>query len=66
MRARGVLVRDRSSYPGLQGCVRITIGLEEHTTVGIAALRDTFAGIGWTPAEVNKPDASPKETPEYE
>lgn len=66
MRARGVLVRDRSSDPGLQGCVRITIGLEEHTTVGIASLRDTFAGMGWTPSEVNKPDESPKETPEYE
>ena len=66
MRARGVLVRDRSSDPGLQGCVRITIGLEEHTTVGIAALRDSFAGMGWTPAEVNRPETGPKETPEYE
>ncbi|SDE66634.1 histidinol-phosphate transaminase [Terriglobus roseus] len=66
MRARGVLVRDRSSDPGLDGCVRITIGLEDQITTGIAALRDTLAGMGWTPAEVNKPETQPKETPDYE
>lgn len=66
MRARGVLVRDRSSDPGLDGCVRITIGLEDQITTGIAALRDTLAGMGWTPAEVNKPETAPKETPDYE
>jgi len=66
MRARGVLVRDRSSDPGLDGCVRITIGLEDQITTGIAALRDTLAGMGWTPAEVTKPETAPKETPDYE
>lgn len=66
MRARGVLVRDRSSDPGLDGCVRITLGLEDQTSIGIAALRDTLAGMGWTPAEVNKPETQPKETPDYE
>ncbi|MEZ2348622.1 histidinol-phosphate transaminase [Terriglobus sp. RCC_193] len=66
MRARGVLVRDRSSDPGLDGCVRITIGLEDQISIGIAALRDTLAGMGWTPAEVNKPETAPKETPDYE
>ena len=29
MRARGVLLRDRSSDPGLDGCVRITVGVED-------------------------------------
>lgn len=66
MRARGILVRDRSSDPGLDGCVRISIGLEDQITTGIAALRDTLAGMGWTPAEVNKPETAPKETPDYE
>ena len=66
MRARGVLVRDRSSDPGLDGCVRITVGLEDQTTTGIAALRDTLAAINWTVAEVNQPETAPKETPDYE
>jgi histidinol-phosphate aminotransferase len=66
MRARGVLVRDRSSDPGLDGCVRITLGLEDQTSIGIAALRDTLAGMGWTPAEVPLPETQPKETPDYE
>ena len=66
MRARGVLVRDRSSDPGLDGYVRISIGLENQITIGIAALRDTLAGMGWTPAEVPLPETAPKETPDYE
>ena len=51
MRANGVLLRDRSSDPGCEGFVRITIGTEEHVTRGIAALHASLAGIGWTPAE---------------
>ncbi len=66
MRARGVLLRDRSSDPGLAGCVRITVGVEDQVDTGIAALRDSLAAMGWTPAEVNKPEQQPKETPEYE
>lgn len=66
MRARGVLLRDRSSDPGLDGCVRITVGVEDQVDTGIAALRDSLAAMGWTPAEVNKPEQQPKETPEYE
>jgi histidinol-phosphate aminotransferase len=66
MRARGVLVRDRSADPGLDGCVRITVGIEDQTTTGIAALRDTFAAMHWTPAEVAQPEIEPKEAPEYE
>ncbi|MGI4853200.1 MAG: pyridoxal phosphate-dependent aminotransferase [Janthinobacterium lividum] len=66
MRARGVLLRDRSSDPGLDGCVRITVGVEDQVDTGIAALRDSLAAMGWTPAEVNKPEQQPKEIPEYE
>ncbi len=51
MRDKGVLLRDRSSDPGCEGYVRITIGPEEHVTRGIEALRASLAEIGWTPAE---------------
>ena len=51
MRARGVLLRDRSSDPGCEGYVRFTIGVAEHVTRGIAALRESLAAIQWTPAE---------------
>ncbi|MGI4828626.1 MAG: histidinol-phosphate transaminase [Janthinobacterium lividum] len=51
MRAHGVLLRDRSSDPGCEGFVRITIGPEEHVTRGIQALRTSLTEIGWTPTE---------------
>ena len=51
MRGRGVLLRDRSSDPGCEGFVRITVGPEEHVSLGIRALRASLAEIGWTPAE---------------
>jgi len=51
MRARGVLVRDRSSDPGCDGCVRITIGAREQTQQGIAALEESLAEIGWLGVE---------------
>ena len=47
MRARGVLLRDRSTDPGCDGYVRITVGVEEHVTRGLAALRESLAEIGW-------------------
>jgi histidinol-phosphate aminotransferase len=47
MRARGVLLRDRSSDPGCEGYVRITIGIEEHVTCGLAALKESLLQIGW-------------------
>jgi histidinol-phosphate aminotransferase len=40
LRARGILVRDRNSDPGCEGCVRLTIGSDEHTRTLISALRD--------------------------
>ena len=54
MRRRGVLLRDRSTDPGCDGYVRITIGVEEHVTRGIAALRAALAEIGWTPSALSK------------
>jgi histidinol-phosphate aminotransferase len=47
MRARDVLVRDRSSDPGCDGCVRITLGTRQHTERGIAALEASLREIHW-------------------
>lgn len=47
MRARNVLVRDRSSDPGCDGCVRITLGTREHTERGIVALEESLSEIHW-------------------
>lgn len=46
MRARGILVRDRSGDYGCEGCVRITLGTTEQTARLLAALRETLAEIG--------------------
>jgi histidinol-phosphate aminotransferase len=48
MRAHGVLLRDRSTDPGCDGFVRITIGLEEHVTRGLDALKASLREIGWS------------------
>jgi histidinol-phosphate aminotransferase len=50
MRAHGVLLRDRSTDPGCDGFVRITIGIEEHVTRGLAALKTCLHAIDWSPA----------------
>jgi histidinol-phosphate aminotransferase len=52
MRANGVLLRDRSADPGCDGFVRITIGLEEHVTQGLSALKVSLDEIGWKKQEV--------------
>lgn len=49
MRQQGVLVRDRSSDPGCDGCVRITLGTIEHTQRGMIALENTLKEIQWQP-----------------
>src|ERR1017187_8980074 len=46
MRAVGVLVRDRSTDPGCDGRVRITIGTREQMTQAIVALNQTVAALG--------------------
>ena len=47
MRARGILVRDRSSDLGCDGCVRITAGWREHTERMLSALHETLKEMGW-------------------
>jgi histidinol-phosphate aminotransferase len=45
LRTRGILVRDRSSDPGCEGCVRLTVGSQEHTQILISALRDVVVEL---------------------
>ncbi len=46
LRDRGILVRDRNSDPGCEGCVRLTVGSDEHTETLIVALRDVVKLLG--------------------
>ena len=46
LRDRGILVRDRHPDPGCEGCVRLTVGADEHTETLIAALRDVAEQLG--------------------
>lgn len=46
LRDRGILVRDRHSDPGCEGCVRLTVGTDEHTHTLIAALRAVVEQLG--------------------
>jgi len=46
MRRRGILVRDRSSDHGCEGCVRITLGLRGHTDRLLTALQETCDELG--------------------
>ncbi len=48
MRARGILVRERSSDWGCEGCVRITVGWQAHTDRLLAAVREVLKEIGWS------------------
>ncbi|QHS51957.1 histidinol-phosphate transaminase [Edaphobacter sp. 12200R-103] len=49
MRRRGVLLRDRSADPGCDGYVRITVGVSDHVTRGLEALKASLDEIGWKP-----------------
>ncbi len=66
MRARGVLLRDRSADPGCDGHVRITIGVEEHVTRGLAVLKESLQEIGWAPEQVGEPAGRPTGADERE
>jgi histidinol-phosphate aminotransferase len=57
MRAHGVLLRDRSSDPGCDGFVRITIGVEEHVTRGLTALGHSLKEIQWEKQIANESTA---------
>jgi histidinol-phosphate aminotransferase len=45
MRAAGVLVRDRSSDPGCEGRVRITIGTREQMRQAVTVLHEALAAL---------------------
>ena len=64
-REHGVLLRDRSSDPGCDGYVRITIGIAEHVTRGIEVLRVVLREIGWV-AEPARDRAEQLPEREYE
>ena len=46
MRQRGILVRDRSSDYGCEGCVRITLGTRAQTDRLLAALQEALQELG--------------------
>lgn len=48
MKARGILVRERSFDWGCEGCVRITAGRQAHTDRLLAAVREVLKEIGWS------------------
>jgi histidinol-phosphate aminotransferase len=66
MRERGVLLRDRSADPGCDGFVRITIGVEEHVTKGLEALKASLAEIGWESPKSLKAAGEEEGEREYE
>jgi histidinol-phosphate aminotransferase len=45
MHRRGIMVRDRSADHGCEGCVRITLGLREHTDRLLEALAETITEL---------------------
>jgi histidinol-phosphate aminotransferase len=45
-REHGILVRDRSTDPGCEGCVRLTVGSSKHTQILIEAIRDVVEKLG--------------------
>jgi histidinol-phosphate aminotransferase len=49
MRQRGILVRDRNSDPGCEGCVRITLGNCVQTQRLLRELPEALASIGFIP-----------------
>ena len=58
MRKRGILVRDRSSDPGCDGCVRITVGAAEHTDQLLQSLPKVLRAIDWvSPAQPSSANA---------
>ena len=46
LRDRGILVRDRHTDPGCEGCVRLTVGSDEHAQTLIGALRHVVELLG--------------------
>lgn len=57
MKRSGVLVRDRSSDAGCDGCVRITVGTRAQMAAGIDVIIGALDEIGWSPSEISGEDA---------
>jgi histidinol-phosphate aminotransferase len=55
MRRRGILVRDRSSDHGCEGCVRITLGPRDHTDRLLNALAEAIDELGIPLIENRRP-----------
>jgi histidinol-phosphate aminotransferase len=53
MRSRGILVRDRNSDPGCEGCVRITLGTDEQTDRLLQILPEALNAIGFTKKHIS-------------
>jgi histidinol-phosphate aminotransferase len=66
MRTHGVLLRDRSTDPGCDGFVRITIGVEEHVTRGLAALRASLNETEWEPVKSSTGVGTSNDVREFE
>jgi histidinol-phosphate aminotransferase len=47
MRARGILVRDRSTDPGCNGCVRVTVGHRDQMRRAVEAMTECLREIEW-------------------
>jgi histidinol-phosphate aminotransferase len=45
-RARGVYLRDRSSEPGCEGCLRFGAGWVDHTQRALAVIEEVLCGAG--------------------
>jgi len=43
--SQGILVRDRSTQPGCEGCLRITAGVVEHTRAALTALESALSTV---------------------
>src|SRR4030088_1045628 len=54
LRDRGILVRDRHTDPGCEGCVRLTVGSDEHSQILIGALRNVVEELGLPKALQNE------------
>jgi histidinol-phosphate aminotransferase len=61
-----VLLRDRSTDPGCDGFVRITIGVQDHVERGLAALKDALREIDWKPIAAHDDEAVLAGEREYE
>jgi len=46
LRNRGILIRDRHTDPGCEGCARLTVGSDGHTEILLTALRDVVEQLG--------------------